>query len=178
MKKNEYEVKILNIDIEFIKKKLTDLEAGSIWVFNFKRHVYDFSPIDKNKWVRLRTDGTKTSLTIKEISTDAIDGTHEIEVDVSDFETTHSMLEELWYNSKSYQENMRESYLLNWVNIEIDSWPKIPSYIEIEWNSEDEILEIVKKLWYTREDTTSINTKKVYELYGLNLEEYSQLTFK
>ena len=132
---------------------------------------------DKNKWIRLRTNGKKSSLTIKEISSDNIDGTRESEIEVSSFDTTHSMLKELWYQHKSYQENKRESYILDDVNIEIDSWPMIPTYLEIEWKSEKSILDIVIKLWYNINDVTSINTKRVYNHYGINLEEHKNLTF-
>ncbi len=177
MKKIELEVKILGINEWEIKKKLNALGAEKLGESSFRRYVYDFSPIDMNKWIRLRTNGSKSSLTIKEISSDDIDGTRESEIEVSDFDTTHSMLKELWYKHKSYQENKRESYILNGVNIEIDSWPMIPTYLEIEWSSKDAILDIVKQLWYSTNDVTSINTKKVYRHYGINLEEHKNLTF-
>lgn len=178
MKKIELEVKILDINEWDVKRKLSELGAKELRESDFKRYVYDFSPLDLNKWIRLRTDGNKSSLTIKEISSDNIDGTRESEIEVSNFDTTHSILQELWYQHKSYQENKRKSYILDDVNIEIDSWPMIPTYLEIEWSSEKWILDIVKKLWYNINDVTSINTKKVYSHYGINLEEYKNLTFK
>lgn len=177
MKKIELEVKILDINESEVKRKLNALWAEKLGESNFRRYVYDFYPVNMNKWIRLRTNGIKSSLTIKEISSDNIDGTKENEIEVSDFDTMHSILEELWYQHKSYQENKRESYILNNVNIEIDSWPMIPAYLEIEWRSEDEILDIVKQLWYNINDVTSINTKKVYMNYGINLEEHKNLTF-
>ena len=177
MIKIELEVKILDINEWDIKRKLSELGAKKLGGSNFRRYVYDFSPVDMNKWIRLRTDGNKSSLTIKEILSDDIDGTKESEIEVSSFDTTHNMLEELWYQHKSYQENKRESYILDDVNIEIDSWPMIPTYLEIEWNSEKSILDIVIKLWYNINDVTSINTKKVYSHYWINLEEHKNLTF-
>jgi len=49
-------------------------------------------------------------LTIKEIISDSIDGTKEIEVEVSDFEDTNLILEKMGYKFKSYQENKRTSF--------------------------------------------------------------------
>ena len=67
----EFETKILNINEEKIKAILNDLWAVYIWTKNFRRYTYDFSPIDLNKWIRLRTDWNNTTLTIKEIKNDS-----------------------------------------------------------------------------------------------------------
>lgn len=54
------------------------------------------NPADPHKWIRLRTDGEKSTLTIKHIiQPDAIDGVQEWEVEVSDFQQTHFILEQL-----------------------------------------------------------------------------------
>jgi adenylate cyclase, class 2 len=53
-------------------------------------------------------------------------------VQVSDFDMTNLLLNELGYIAKAYQENRRTSYVFNACNIEIDEWPGIPPYIEIE----------------------------------------------
>ncbi len=174
----EYEVKILDINIDEIKNKLILLWAELLWEKNQKRYVYDFNPIDPNKWIRLRQKWNKTELTIKEITDDSITWTKEIETSVGDFNTTNSMLEELWYKAKAYQENKRISYKLDWVEIELDFWPKIPVYMEIEGKNEKEVEKIVKKLWFKMSDTTSINTTKVYAKYGINLNKIKDLRFE
>ncbi len=175
--KIEYEVKILDIDVDKIKKKLENLWAEFVSENIQKRYVYDFDPIDPNKWIRLRQKWDKVKLTVKEITNDSITWTKEIEVSVWDFETTNLLLQELWYFSKAYQENKRISYILDWVEIEIDFWPLIPAYLEIEGNSENEVKIIVEKLWYSMNDTTSINTNKVYDKYAINLSEIKNLKF-
>ena len=175
--KIEYEVKILNINVEEIKSKLEKLWAEYLWENIQKRYVYDFNPVDPNKWIRLRQKWDKVELTIKEITDDSITWTKEIETSVWDFETTNSILKELWYKPKAYQENKRTSYKLDWVEIELDFWPKIPVYMEIEWKNEKEVEKIVEKLWYKMSDTTSINTTKVYKKYWINLEEIKELKF-
>jgi adenylate cyclase class 2 len=175
--KIEYEVKILDIDFNEIKNKLEKLSAEYIWEVEQKRYVYDFNPINPNKWIRLRQKWEKVELTIKEITDDSITWTREIETSVGDFETTNSILEELWYKAKAYQENKRISYKLDGVEIELDFWPKIPLYMEIEWKNEEEVKNMVEKLWYKMSDTTSINTTKVYAKYGINLGEIKDLRF-
>ena len=175
--KTEYEVKILEINLKDITKKLKDLGAEYLWENMQKRYVYDFNPVNPNKWIRLRQKWEKVELTVKEITDDSITWTKEVETSVGDFETTNSILKELWYISKAYQENKRISYKLDWVEIEIDFWPLIPVYMEIEWQNEKEVEDIVRKLWYSMEDTTSINTTKVYDKYWIKLNNIKDLKF-
>lgn len=78
-------------------------------------------------------------------------------------------MEKLGYKHKAYQENKRISYLLDGVEIEIDFWPLIPPYLEVEGKSIQEVELMVEKLGYNMEQTTSINTKKVYEKYEVDL---------
>ena len=108
--KTEYETRILEINKEELIKKLEDLKATKIADYHQKRYIYDFNPVIKGKWLRLRDTGKETTLTIKEIKNDTIDGTKELEIKVSDFETTNLILEELGYIHRSYQENKRTRY--------------------------------------------------------------------
>jgi len=117
-------------------------------------------------------------LTIKEISDDSITGTKELEIDVSDFEKTHQILDKLGYKHKALQENKRESYKLGDVDFEIDTWPKIPPYLEIEGSSEEKVENAVKSLGYEMKDTTSINTKKLYLKNNIDIDDFKELTFE
>lgn len=173
----EHEIKVLDIDIENIKTLLHKLWAQEIWTKFFRRYVYDMNPADPHKWIRLRTDGEKSTLTIKHIiQPDAIDGVQEWEVEVSDFQQTHFILEQLWYQAKWYQENKRESFLYNNCSIDIDSWPLIPPYLEIEWENKNSILSTLKELNFDNE-VTSENTTQIYLKYGLNITDYPILSF-
>lgn len=173
----EYEVKILEIDVDKIITKLEALGAKKVREKEQRRFVYDFSPIKDNSWIRLRTDGIKTTLTIKEIKTDEIDGTKELEISVDDFDKTTLLLEKLGYVHRSYQENKRISYVLNDVEIEIDFWPQIPPYLEIEGKSIEHVERVVKLLGYNFDHTTSINTTKVYLKYGIDIMSIKELKF-
>jgi adenylate cyclase, class 2 len=97
-----------------------------------KRCIYDFNPMRPDAWIRLRDDGQQSTLTIKERSADTVDGTKELEVVVSSFEDMNAIMERLGYTSRLYQENRRRSFVLDDVQIEIDEWPMIPPYLEIE----------------------------------------------
>ena len=120
--KTEYEVRVLEINKEEMIKKLEELGATKKGDFNQKRYVYDLKPIQKGKWIRLRTNGKVSTLTYKDIVSNTIDGTKEVEFEVEDFEKANEFLEKIGFTSRSYQENDRSSYILNGVEIDIDSW--------------------------------------------------------
>lgn len=179
MQTTEYEVKILNIDKEKIIQKLEDLGAQKEDDYDYRRYVYGFKPEVYEKWIRLRTNGKKTTLTIKEIKDYTISGTKEREIVVSDFDTTNEILNELGYFPKSYQENKRTRYKLDDVEIDIDTWPSIPTYMEIEGKSEEEVYSILEKLNIKRDEVTSLDVEGIFrEVYGIDISSKSILKFE
>jgi len=165
MEKTEYEARILNINLPNFISKLESLGAIKEDDYNYQRYVYGFNPKVYEKWIRLRTNGKKTTLTIKELKDYSISGTKEKEIIVSDFEMTNEILKELGYIPESYQENKRTRYHLDGVEIDLDSWPLIPPYVEIEGNSEEEVIQTAEKLGYSKEDLVSLDVENIFRQY-------------
>ena len=166
----EYEARVLEINKEEIINKIQSLGGKLEGTYNQKRYVYDFIPKQENKWIRLRTNGTRTTLTIKEVTSSNIDGTKELEIVVSDFEETSKILNELGYVPKGFQENRRTRYILNGVELDIDEWPMIPEYMEIEGNSEKEVLKMVELLKVDKSKVTAKDVQSIYiDIYGMEL---------
>ena len=179
MSRIEYEVRVLEIDKNEIQSKLNELNAKLIEDVFQKRYVYDFNPVNPSKWIRLRTNGLKTTLTIKNVESSNIDGTKEIEIEVSDFDTANEILAELGYIPRGIQENKRIKYDLNGVEVDIDTWPRIPTYLEIEGISEEEVYNTLQLLGIPREKATSLDVQSIYEeIYGINLKKEPNLSFK
>lgn len=158
-------------------ERLEKVGAKFINNYNQKRYIYDFKPVQKGKWIRLRTDGEKTTLTIKEIKNDSISGTEELEIEVSDIESTNLILEELGYKARNYQENKRTRYIYNNIEIDIDTWPKIPTYVEFEGVDEKELFNFVNMLGFTKDDLITYGVSKIYKHYGLDIDDYDILKF-
>jgi adenylate cyclase class 2 len=173
----EHEAKILDIDPEALHNRITELGGTTIGTYSMRRYVYDINPADQTRWIRLRDNGITTTLAVKQITSDAIDGTHETEVTVSDFDTTNALLAQLGYTPKSYQENTRTTYNLDGVELDIDTWPRIPPYLEIEADSPATIYDTASRLGYTKHDLTSQNTTKIYAHYGIDLAAVANLRF-
>ncbi len=171
--RTEYEVRVLEIDVEKVRKKLEEIGASFEFDLLQKRYVYDFIPKVDGKWLRLRTNGLSTTLTIKNVVSSEIDGTQELEIEVSDFESTNLILKELGYEPKSYQENRRVQYDYDGeVEIDIDYWPGIPTYLEIEGTSEEAVYDVLKKLGYKKEDSTTRDVEGIYSDYGVPIGKH------
>lgn len=174
----EYECRILEINKEEFIGKLEKAGAIKIGEYFQKRYVYDFNPVISNKWIRLRTNGKKTTLTIKEITDKTVDGTKELEIEVSSFDDTNNILNELRYKTRNYQENSRISYMLDDVEIDIDTWPLIPTYAEIEGSSKECVDNLLKKLSICEKNITCLDVASIYnEIYNINILKIKELRF-
>ena len=174
----EYEVRALEIDKEKLEEKLESLGAKKIADFNYRRRVYNFNPATDGKWIRLRTDGNKTTLTIKEIKSKEIDGTIENEIEVSDFDDTNIILNKLGYQSHTYQENKRTRWSLDGVEIDIDTWPYIPTYVEIEGKSTKDVEDMIEKLNINKEKVTTVDVQDVFkQFYKIDIAKMPEVRF-
>jgi adenylate cyclase class 2 len=173
----EYEAKVKNIDPEEVGRRIIAAGGEEIGTKLLRRYVYDVTPGDRSTWIRLRADDSGVTLTVKKIETDAIDGVQETEIGVSDFSTANTLLEMMGFKAKSYQENSRRSYELAGGRLEIDQWPLIPPYLEIEAESTEKVVEIAGILGYAEGDLTAENTTAIYAQHGIDLDKISILRF-
>ena len=174
----EYEVRILEIDHNEMIKKLESLGATFKFEELQQRYVYDLKPKQDNKWIRLRTDGKKTTLTIKDLQAKTIDGTKELEIVVDDFVKTNQVLEELGFKNRGFQQNKRTQYILDGVEIDLDRWPLIPEYMEIEGPSVKAVEETLTKLGIAKENVVTIDVSSIYDYYGYDGNNLADLNFE
>lgn len=176
--KTEFEVRVLEINHDEMVEKLENLGATRVFDALQERKVYDLNPVCENKWIRLRSNGKKTTLTIKDINAKTIDGTKELEVEVDSFEIMDKILNELGYVSRSFQQNKRLQYNLDGVEVDLDSWPLIPEYMEIEGKSEEEVYKTLDKLGISRDEITTLDVESIYSSYGIeDIKHMKTLTF-
>lgn len=173
----EYEAKILNIDENALRSKLQNIGAEKVSDYQYARYVFETIPPSAGRWVRLRTDGKNTSLTVKEISNNTVTGTSEWEVAVDDFETTLEIVKKMGLTPKGYQENKRELYRLKGAEVSIDYWPKLKPYLEIEGENESSVESVAVMLGYSKADLDSRNTKILYQDIGIDLDDVKELRF-
>ena len=138
--------------------------------------------INPKKWIRLRDTNGDVAITIKYIlGQQAENGilqiVKETELKVPSIEDGKEFLEQLGYSYRNYQEKRRVTYLLDGVEVDIDSWPMIPSYVEIENDSIEKIQGVRTMLGLQEKKMVSCNTQAVYEKYGIDIYKYRTLSF-
>lgn len=84
--KHEYEATFLAVNAAGLQARLRDL--GAVQAFPrtlFTRRIFDSDVLERGSWIRLRSEGARSTLTLKHVA-DAtrIDGTTEIETEVAD----------------------------------------------------------------------------------------------
>lgn len=88
---------------------------------------------NSNKWGRVRNEGDKITLTIKEITKDNdISGMQEAEVIIHSFEEGENVLKMCGFYEVSFQETKRELWKKNDVEVMIDTWPGLKPFVEVE----------------------------------------------
>lgn len=172
----EFETKVLDIDVKEIESNLKKIKAKKESEFLMKRWVYEIdSP--KDEWIRLRHDGKKATITYKHKKGSGISETEEIEMEVEDFDQAAAILSRLSFKDKYYQENKRKLYKLKDIEFAIDTWPKIPTYLEVESTSEKKVKQGLAMLNLENKDVGNLSVKDTYKRYGIVLHDFKDLRF-
>ncbi len=171
---NEIEVKIIPINLVDIRQKLKNLNCSLVKKEDQINKIYDFSDNsmkEKGGYARIRIvsdlirDETKAFMTTKRIiSQDEFKVMEENETEILDPKQGENIFKslglKLFYEIKKYRESY--SYKNSLIEIDINDKDFFPMpYIEIESKSKEELKEVVFKLGYTMEDTTS---ETIYQL--------------
>lgn len=135
---------------------------------------------NQNKWIRLRDTNGKATIAVKHIlvkGDNKLQQMLETEIEVESIKKANELLEALGYSYKSYQEKRRITYILKSHEIDIDYWPGIPPYVEIEGTSESDLETFLKEIGYSIKDTVSCTADEVYRMYGKSMFDKRELKF-
>ena len=176
----EIETKILEVDTKEVEKKLLSLGAKKIQDIGFVVDWYGPKGLthkgDDPYFLRVRSysDG-KVEVTCKwkpEIMVTAR-RVKEVNVMIDDHDRMKLLFESIGLENYAHQEKKRISWKLQNVQFDLDTYPKMPTYLEIEAKSEKEINNMIKKMnlekhesWNDGERT--LITKK-YKLNWFNM---------
>lgn len=178
----EFETRVLDINVSEISDKLRRLGAKEEPEVLQRRWVFDIDPCTVNstgEWIRLRQVGSKQpTLTYKNKSGKGMSDTIESEVEVSDFDKTAAILSKLKFIGQYYQENKRVKFDYQEIEFTLDSWPMIPTFLEIEAKSKKKVAEGLKLLGLTGQDVGHLGNIPIYEKYGINIHSMKELKFK
>jgi len=166
----ECEVKFFPIDMQEIRKKLKTADAVLKTPERLMRRrvfSYEKNPGMKCTYVRVRDEGNKITMSAKQRASGGdIESQKEYETIVSDFESACNILLNAGLVQTGYQENRRETWQMpDGTLVELETWPGLPNYLEIEGGSVTVLKEVAALLQL---DWSKHIVKANDYLYGLH----------
>lgn len=185
----EIEVKFLDIDVAEIRKKLKSLGAKKTFEKLYRRKMFDYPDwrLDKKgAWLRVRDEGDQVMLVYKQRLGEKLDekgktndlGMEEIELEIENFDKAALIFEKIGFITKRYMENRRERWELDGVTFDLDTYPMIPTYLEIEADDWEKIDETIAKLGLKADEKKIFSVTQIYRARGIEENEYDVITFE
>jgi adenylate cyclase class 2 len=176
----EIETRFLDINKDELIQKLKSLNAKDLGEKKLDEIIfYD----DKEKclrekyFVRLRKKGDKTFMTYKSNAKQEVDSAKEIEFEVSSFENAKLFLETIGWPAYRIVEKYRHTFELDDVTLDIDTWPQIPPYVEVEGSSVDALKAVASKIGLDWEKRFDQDARFVFKHYGHDFDNIKTVTF-
>jgi adenylate cyclase class 2 len=176
----EIETRFLEINKDELVKKLISLGAidkGEEKLEETIFHAADGSWVGKSKFVRLRKTKNKIKLTFKTNVAQKVDSAMEIELEVSDVDKCRELLLQVGLKETRKVEKYRHTFKLSGVTIDVDTWPRIPVYAEVEGPSVESLQKICSQLSFDWEKRFDGDARQVFIHYGYDFDKVSLLTF-
>ena len=165
----EIEAKFPDIDADalrsMLKEKEAILEHPEILM---RRRNYDYPDRHLEKmggWIRVRDEGDKVTLSYKQLNDRTLHGTKEINVVVDDFDKTCSFLESIGMAAKAYQETLREKWNYKGVEVTLDTWPWVPTFVELEGPTEELVKSVANDLGFDWNKAMHGSVETIYQMH-------------
>ncbi|MFA6430583.1 MAG: class IV adenylate cyclase [Candidatus Paceibacterota bacterium] len=178
--KTEIETRFLDINKEDLILKLREFGAVDMGEIKLDEVIFydkEMNSLKENSFTRLRKKGEKITLTYKKNKEQLVDSAREIEFGVSDFFGAKSFLEAIGLIAYRVVEKYRHTFELGGVTLDIDTWPKIPPYVELEGDSVDSLKSVAQKLGLAWESRFDQDARFVFKRYGYDFDNIRTVTF-
>ncbi len=176
--KSEIEATFLNINKADVRTKLSELGAKLVRPEYKQRRVnFDLQRLGRNfwEWARVRDEGDKITMAYKSIPPNAtISEQKEVEFEISNMDAGSDFLTALGARMTNYSETLRERWSLDGVVVDIDTWPHLNPYLEIEGESEEDVRKAATALGFAWDDAKFCGAGEIYEMvYGIHPDKLS-----
>ncbi len=172
---HEIETKVLEVDVKAIVKKLKSFGAEKIQDVMLTVDWFSLLGVDKDKqpwFLRVRSYSTgkievtwKGDLEVLGVSRKV----KEIQLSVESHEKMKLLFEAIGLVVYAHQEKKRQSWKIGDVQFDLDTYPGMPSYLEIEGPGEREITHMIEKLNLAGKETWNDGERTLIEnKYELN----------
>ncbi|MEJ0021092.1 MAG: class IV adenylate cyclase [Candidatus Doudnabacteria bacterium] len=181
MENREIEVKFLEIDKAVLIERLLDLGSQDLGEELITEQIfYDKEKkwISEHKFIRIRTTGKGIFLTYKHKEDRTATGTLEIEFQINEPGKASAFLTALDLVMFRTQEKKRHKFKLGDITVDIDTWPKIPTYVELEGPTEEAIMDASKKLGFDwSKGVFGTAAYIIEEVYNIPVRQLRYFTF-
>jgi adenylate cyclase class 2 len=181
----EIEAKFPNINKDNLREKLK--EIGAVLEYEevlMRRSNFDYPDrtLDKKGgWIRVRDEGNKVTLSYKQLNDRTLHGTKEVSLVVDNFEKSCEFLLAVGFEIKAQQETKREKWTHRGVEITIDTWPWVPSFVELESKNESTLKEISSLLGFNWADAMHGSVETIYQMHydfsESEIDHWESITF-
>jgi len=170
----EKEVKVLDVDINQLVERLESLDAKQ--VYNDTRTIYTLDTKEreylsqKDKLIRVTDEGNiKVTMHVNQSDPKIKE---EIKFKTSGFKETIAFFHQLGLNPISKVEANRISYELGKIDFDIDQFPTIPPFLEIDIACLEEegytLDDLLEKLGLVNSQIVVMGTEDIHRFYGVN----------
>ncbi len=165
----EIEIKFPDVDVAALRLKLEKIGATQKHKEIFmKRKTFDFSDQRLYKigaWIRVRDEGDKITMSYKQLEDRSLHGTKEVNLIVDDFDKTCDFLKNIGLETKSYQETKRETWKHGDVEVTMDTWPWVPTFVELEGPTEESVRKTAANLGLDWEKGLYGSVEPIYQMH-------------
>jgi predicted adenylyl cyclase CyaB len=136
---------------------------------------------DQNFHLRARKQANHFEFTLKYAVNSESTVKEEVEINIelsqNEWENIENILSTAGLEMVARQEKKRTSWIYEPLNLhlDMDTWPGVPTYLEIEGNTEQDIQQGIKLLGLEHLETSTESGSKLFARYGVNF--YSNLVF-
>lgn len=180
----EIEAKFLNVDAAKVRAMLGAQGFACTHPERLmRRYTFLLSEtvgnLDGSKWGRVRDEGDRITMTYKHaFDRSRVDGTEEVEFEVSDFEAAVAFMGKLGFENRLYQENTRETWQKNGVEVTINAWPALAPLVEVEAADEASVRQVSADLGFDFGTAMFGGVGSIYkQCNGWDMDFVHELTF-
>ena len=182
MQNHETEVRFLEVDKSALVRKLKSLGAtdrGEVLLEEVIIYDKDIKWRDEKRFIKIRKSGDAVTLTYKRHLPRAMDGAEEIELKINDADQAIAFLEQLGFIAFRRQEKLRHTFILKGVTFDIDTWPKVPTYVELEGPTMEALKDAARAVGLDWEKVTYEDPRFVIEeIYHIPVGTLHWFTFE
>lgn len=159
----EIEATFININKDQLRAELRRLGAKLLQPETLMRRT--IFNIDDHSFVRVRDEGNRITMSYKRLDALSLSGMKEICLDVNNYDDAINFVKICGLKPKAVQETLREEWELDGVELDVDTWPWLPAFVEIEGPSEAAVKSVAEKLGLKMAEALYGSVDEVYKIY-------------